>query len=53
MYHISEQGFRCIISMSRGSDVSYQWAGVQMYHISEQGFRCIISISRGSDVSYQ
>ena len=24
MYHISEQWFRCIISVSRGSDVSYQ-----------------------------
>ena len=24
MYHISEQEFRCIISVSKGSDVSYQ-----------------------------
>ena len=58
MYHISEQGFRCLTSVSRGfrcfmpvsmgSDVSYQHAGVQMFHASEQRFRCTISVSRGS-----
>ena len=27
MYHISEQGFKCTISVSRGSDVSFKGAG--------------------------
>ena len=40
MYHISEQGFRCFISVSRGSE---------LYHISEQGPD--ISVSRGPDIS--
>ena len=40
MFHFSEQGFRCIISVSSGSE---------LYHISEQGFRCMNSVSRGLD----
>ena len=35
MYHISEQGLRCIISVTRGSDASFRLAQVQMFNINE------------------